>query len=434
MTETIFAQATARGPAGLAVIRLSGPGAIGAANALAGPLPPPRLASLRPLIAPEDGTRLDQALVLVFPAPASFTGEDVVEFQIHGSPAVTRAILGVLGRMEGLRLAEPGEFTRRALLNDRLDLSQVEGLGDLLAAETEAQRRQAVALMDGAMSRLAERCGGLLIDALARVEVTIDFADEELPEGVLAAVAANLAAVEREFADALRGSRISERVREGFEVAIVGPPNAGKSTLLNALAGREAALTSEVAGTTRDVIEVRMDLDGLALTLLDMAGLRAVDERIEALGIDRARERAARADLRVFLVAHEDELTALGVEREDEDILAWAKADLRVAAPGLAVSGLTGAGIDGLLEGISAVLSRRAASAGIVSHARQREALEGAKDAVASAARELQRGQPAVELVGEDLRSALRALDFLIGKVDVEAVLDVVFRSFCLGK
>jgi tRNA modification GTPase len=232
----------------------------------------------------------------------------------------------------------------------------------------------------------------------------------------------------------LAGSRLAERVRDGFEVALVGRPNVGKSTLLNALAGREAALTSEVAGTTRDVIEVRMDLDGLAITLLDMAGLRDADGRIEALGVDRARTRAARADLRVFLVGEPGEAATLGVGREPGDLVVLAKADLREADDGPSVSGATGMGIDGLLAAISAELGERSARAGSLSHQRQREAIERAAAAAGGADVELGRAEPRVELVAEELRAALRALDFLVGRVDVEALLDVIFQSFCLGK
>ena len=274
MGDTIFAQATAVGRAGLAIIRISGAGALAAAAGIAGEVGSARFATLRWLHDPETGERLDQAVVIAFPAPGSFTGEDVVELQLHGSPAVCRSVLAALGRVEGLRPAEPGEFTRRALLNGRLDLSQVEGLGDLLGAETSAQQRQALRLMDGAVSKLAALWGADLVRALAFVEASIDFADEELPGDMLASVAVALRDVHAAMQQELRGGRIAERVRDGFEVALVGRPNVGKSTLLNALARREAALTSEVAGTTRDVLEVRMDLGGLPLTLLDMAGLR----------------------------------------------------------------------------------------------------------------------------------------------------------------
>jgi len=415
-------------------VRVSGPAAFAAAMALAGVRPAARRPTLRWLRHPADGRRLDEALLLGFAGPASFTGEDVVELQLHGGPAVVGSVLEALAGVDGLRPAEPGEFTRRALINGRLDLAQVEGLGDLIAAETAAQQRLAVRMMDGALSRLGAAWRDELVRVLAFIEASIDFADEELPGDLYASaresVGRVVAAMDRELA----GSRVAERIRDGFEVALVGPPNVGKSTLLNALAGREVALTSEVAGTTRDVIEVRLDLDGLALTLLDTAGLRDPGERIEALGVERARQRAATSDLRVFLVDRADETAALRVPRQPDDIVVLAKADRRAATDALAVSGLTGAGIDRLLAAVSAVLSERAAAAGTVSHARQREAIERSRTALGRAAVEFDRSEPRAEIAAEELRTALRALDFLLGRVDVEAVLDVVFQSFCLGK
>jgi tRNA modification GTPase len=334
----------------------------------------------------------------------------------------------------GLRPAEAGEFTRRALINGRLDLAQVEGLGDLIAAETAAQQRQAVRMMDGALSRLGTAWGEALVQALAFVEASIDFADEELPDDVYARARAGLSEVGAAMDRELAGSRVAERVRDGFEVALIGPPNVGKSTLLNALAGREVALTSEVAGTTRDVLEVRLDLDGLALTMLDTAGLREAGGHVETLGIERARRRAAGADLRVFLVDRHEQVARLGVSVEPGDLVVLAKADRRKSGGSLAVSGLTGGGIDRLLGAVSVTLGERAAAAGTVSHARQREAVTRARDATARAERELQARMPQAEIAAEEIRAALRALDFLLGRVDVEAVLDVVFQSFCLGK
>ncbi len=434
MGDTIFAQATAVGRAGLAVIRISGPEAFAAVARIAGSVGSDRVASLRWLRDPARGERLDQALVLAFRGPASFTGEDVAELQLHGSPAACRSVLAALGEIPGLRPAEPGEFTRRALLNGRMDLSQVEGLGDLLAAETAAQQRQAIRLMDGAVSRLAGEWAAALVRALAFVEATIDFADEELPADVLESVERALFGVCAAMQHELRSGQIAERVRDGFEVALVGRPNVGKSTLLNALARREAALTSEVAGTTRDVIEVRMDLGGLPLTLLDMAGLRRSGGRVELLGIARARERAARADLRVFLVDEASEADRLGVEREADDIVVLAKADLRARTQELSVSGATGMGVDELLDRVGSALGGRAAAAGTASHERQRQAIGAAALRVEAARRELELPGCRTELVAEELRGGLRALDFLVGRVDVEAVLDVVFRTFCLGK
>jgi tRNA modification GTPase len=417
----------------VAVVRISGPDAFTAVQALTGRGAPGRTALLRQLCNPSDDAILDEALVRGFAGPARFTGEDVAELQLHGSPAVCRGVLAALGAMPGLRQAEPGEFTRRALTSGRLDLAQVEGLAGLIEAETEAQQRQAMQLMLGALSRQAAGWRERLVRALAFLEATIDFADEELPANLTVEVRSELASVAEDMAAVLSGSRIAERLRDGFEVALVGAPNVGKSTLLNALAGRDVALTSEVAGTTRDVIEVRMDLDGLPVTLLDLAGMRETTETVESLGIAKARERAERADLRVFLVEGDSDIPK-GVGRVDGDLTVQAKSDLLGCGRGLAVSGRTGVGIDRLLHAMASELGERASSATTVSTARQRNAIERARAAVLDANAELDEIATQPEVAAAELQRALRALDFLVGKVDVEAVLDVVFQSFCLGK
>jgi len=428
--DTIFALATARGKAGLGVIRVSGPRAVAAGQALAGDLPPVRQAGLRRLT-DRDGLLLDEALVLRFAKGASFTGEDVVEFHCHGSPATISAVLRALGDIEGLRLADPGEFTRRALENGVLDLAQVEGLGDLLEAETEAQRRQALRVLSGALGQRAEAWRTDLIRAAALLEATIDFADEEVPEDVGPEVSGLLAGVWASLREEIAGVRAAERIREGFEVAIVGPPNIGKSTLLNYLAGRDAAITSEHAGTTRDVIEVRMDLHGLPVTILDTAGLRESEDAIESIGISRAIARARDADLRVFLV--DGATPPDGLLPEPGDIVVQGKADLG-AADGLAISGKTGAGIADLVERIASVLETRAGRAVTATRERHRLAMLRALDSIAEAGNRLSTGMVASELAAEDLRRAIRALDSLVGRVDVEHLLDEIFARFCLGK
>ncbi|NBB81637.1 MAG: tRNA uridine-5-carboxymethylaminomethyl(34) synthesis GTPase MnmE, partial [Verrucomicrobia bacterium] len=298
--DTIFALSTAPGKAGVAIIRVSGAAAFQAVEPLVDSLPAPRRSGLRSVKSP-DGDVLDTALVLTFEAGHSFTGETTVEIQCHGSRAVVSAILDALGRQDGLRPAQPGEFTRRALENEMLDLAQVEGLADLIDAETEAQRKQAVRVLSGQLGARAEEWRRKLIRAAALLEATIDFADEEVPEDVSPEVSELLESVRAELDKEIAGVGSAERIREGFEVAIVGAPNVGKSTLLNVLAGRDAAITSEVAGTTRDVIEVRMDLSGLPVTLLDTAGLRTTEDEVESIGVDLAMKRAKAADLRVFL-------------------------------------------------------------------------------------------------------------------------------------
>ncbi|WP_421702244.1 tRNA uridine-5-carboxymethylaminomethyl(34) synthesis GTPase MnmE [Aliiroseovarius sp.] len=426
--DTIYALASAQGKAGVAVVRISGPSAFSACAQLCA-LPAARQAALRRLV--WEGEVLDEALVLRFDAGASFTGEDVVELQLHGSLAVVNAVLRVLGQLDGLRLAEPGEFTRRALENECLDLAQVEGLADLIDAETEAQRKQAFRVLSGALGDKAEAWRTDLIRAAALLEATIDFADEDVPVDVSPEVLDLLDRVEASLRAESEGARISERIREGFEIAIIGPPNIGKSTLLNALAGREAAITSEYAGTTRDVIEVRMELDGLPVTVLDTAGLRETEDHVEGIGIERAKQRAAAADLRVFLLDESGDVQ--GVEPQDGDVIAHGKADLR-GAEGFSLSGKTGQGVDELIARASTVLRGRAAQAGTATRERHRLAILKALDVLEYARIEVLNGPDRAELAAEELRTAIRALDSLVGRVDVENILDEIFASFCLGK
>lgn len=423
--DTIFALASARGRAGVAVIRISGPLAWDAVRDLAGTVPEPRLASLRVL---RDGAEvLDQAVVLCFAQGASFTGEQVAELHLHGSTATVSAVLRVLGDRPGLRMAEAGEFTRRALENGCLDLAQVEGLSDLIEAETEAQRKQAMRVLSGAVGARAEGWRRQLIRAAALIEATIDFADEDVPVDVAPEVTALLDTVTADLQAEAEGAKVSERIRDGFEVAIVGLPNAGKSTLLNALAGREAAITSEHAGTTRDVIEVRMDLGGLPVTILDTAGLRETGDAVEAIGVERALSRAKAADLRVFLIS-EDGLPD-GLMPLPEDIVLRGKADA-----GGGVSGKTGAGVADLIARVTATLEPRAAGAAVVTRERHRLAILRAVKALESARVEVMNGADRAELAAEDMRHAIRALDSLVGRVDVEHLLGEIFASFCIGK
>ncbi|MFP4238411.1 MAG: tRNA uridine-5-carboxymethylaminomethyl(34) synthesis GTPase MnmE [Rhodosalinus sp.] len=428
MAETIFALSSAPGKAGVAVLRISGPRAFAATERCMGALPEPRRLVRRDL-RDAGGELIDEAMVVLFPAPRSFTGEDVAEWHLHGSPAVVRAALARLSALDGLQAAGPGDFTRRALENDRLDLTQVEGLGDLLDAETEAQRRQAVRVLSGAMTQKVEQWRGQLLRAAALIEATIDFADEEVPEDVTDEVLQLMADVRESLEAEARGSRVAERIRDGFEVAIVGAPNAGKSTLLNRLAGRDAAITSEVAGTTRDVIEVRMDLAGLPVTLLDTAGLRETKDPVESIGVARARNRAAQADLRVWLKSTEEEGPL--VELQAGDIVVRSKVDLY---GGEGVSGLTGAGIDALVDQIVDVLSNRAKLVQTATRARHLEAIRRASATLEAAVILVGRGPEAADLAAEEIRAAIRALEALVGRIDVEDVLGEIFASFCVGK
>ena len=411
------------------MIRLSGPHAHAVGAEICGTLPPLRQAGLRALQDAAGGT-LDTGLVLAFGAGSSFTGEDIVEFHVHGSLATVAALESCLAQDHGLRLAEAGEFTRRALENGVMDLTQVEGLGDLLEAETESQRRQALRVLDGALGRLVADWRAQLLKAAALVEVSIDFVEEDVGD-FDAQILAALETVAQGLANEIAGQAARERVQSGFEVALVGAVNSGKSTLLNALAGREAAITSDIAGTTRDVIELRMDIGGFAVTLLDTAGLRETGEVIESIGIARGRARAMQADIRVILCEGPDAPPPL--DPMPGDIVLLAKADLH---PGRedAVSGLSGQGLDQLLQRIAAELSGRVARDGVSVRRRHLSAMQQAEAALTEAIEKLRGGAYVAELVAADIRSAMTALDALIGKVDVEDLLGDIFASFCIGK
>ena len=427
--DTIYALSTAPGKAGVAIVRVSGPQAGEAAIKLAGSLPRPRMATRRQLAA-QDGSFIDDALVLAFEEGASFTGETVVEFHLHGGRAVINAALQELGLLPGLRGAEPGEFTRRALENGKLDLAQVEGLADLIDAETEAQRRQAFRVLSGDLGNKVEHWRRNLIRAAALLEATIDFADEDVPVDVSPEVRELLESVERDLVSEIEGVSIAERLRTGFEVAIVGRPNAGKSTLLNALAGRDAAITSEFAGTTRDVIEVRMDLKGVPVTLLDTAGLRETDDVVEAMGVERARKRAQAADVRVFLI-DPGEIPDLDVQADD--LVLISKIDTRPGSDD-GVSGLTGQGVSALVDQLSDVFAGRAAHDGVATRQRHQDAMTRGLARISKAKDAIEASDDLSELAAEELRGAVRALDSLVGRIDIENILDEIFASFCLGK
>jgi len=424
---TIFALSSGQPPAAIAVIRISGPAALDAAQALIkSDLPPPRRAGLRRFIDPETGDVLDEGLLLTFPGEKTETGEDMVELHCHGSRAVVRAIEAVLARLPGLRLAEPGEFTRRAFLNGRIDLGVIEGLGDLLAAETAHQRRAAMAMMGGALSRKIAEWTSELRRLAAQVEAQIDFSDEGDVAGSngLVGLAAACGVIAHEMeADLVKPS--AERLKDGVRVAIGGPPNAGKSTLFNYLVGREAAIVSPHAGTTRDVIEASIALKGLPFVLADSAGLREAGDEIERIGIDRAGALLAGADIVLWLGAR-NELPAV----DGQVIQLHAKADLDPTGEGLHVSAKTGEGMDALVEALCAAAGRILPQAGDYALSRrQRAALARAAVAVREAA-----DLDDEILVGECLRQALGALDELTGRSTTEAVLDELFSGFCIGK
>jgi tRNA modification GTPase len=407
-----------------------------ALEALAGRLPPAHTARHVRLTDPASGDEIDDAIALWFPAPRSVTGEDVAELQIHGSRAVIAALIRVLGRM-GLRLAEPGEFTRRAFFNGKLDLVQAEAIADLTAAETEAQRRQALRQLDGQLGDIYRGWSSRLLRLLAHLEAAIDFPDEDLPPEIETEVCSETATLAAKIEAHLTDGHRGERLRDGISVAIVGRPNAGKSSLLNQLARREVAITSPVAGTTRDVIEVAIDLAGFPVVFADTAGLRESGDAIEREGLRRALARAEAAELRLFVFDARRPQDAAGATAwpGPDTLLVANKIDVlanpSTQPPGaLGVSALTGAGIAELIGALSArIATDYDAAAPVLTRARHREALEIARDALRRAV-----DAPLAELRAEDLRMAWRSLGRITGSVDVEDLLDVIFADFCIGK
>ena len=447
MTDTIFAPATAPGRAAVAVVRLSGPRAGEALSALAGRRPAPRRAALRRLRAP-GGALLDEALVLWMPGPASYTGEDSAELHLHGGPAVVAGVLEALAAL-GLRLAEPGEFTRRAFENGRLDLAQAEGVADLIEAETEAQRRQALDQLGGALGRARDAWRSDLVEALALFEAAVDFPDEDLPADVARRARPALERLLADLSRAVEGVDRAERVREGYAIALVGAPNAGKSTLLNALARREAAIVTATPGTTRDVIEATLRLGGYKVILADTAGLRETTDEVEAEGVRRARLRAGTADLRLWVVDGSGDAGSAAPAPESlrpGDLCLVAKADLpagdsvaralaEAAALGLEAHVLSARRPEDVAA-LEAALTRQVVAAlgssepPAATRLRHAALLSEARSRLASALAMAE--DP--ELAAEDVRLAARALDRITGRIGPEDVLDRIFSTFCIGK
>ena len=442
--DTIFALSSGLGRAGVAVIRTSGPEAGQAVARMAAPLPKPRFAALRRVRHPDSGEVLDDALVLWFPGPKSETGEDMAEFHVHGGRAVVQGVLAALGSIEGLRLAEPGEFARRALEHGKLDLTGVEGLADLVEAETAAQRRQALRQAGGALYRLYDGWRQRLIAAMAQLEAAIDFSDEpDVAAGTVAKARAEAEVLARDITRHLDDGHRGELLREGFHVVLAGPPNAGKSSLLNWLAKRDVAIVSEEAGTTRDVIEVRLELDGLPVIVSDTAGVREAAGKIEQEGIRRTLGRAREADLILWLI----DVTAPPAEvppdiaaKADRTLVLANKMDLLpqgmllpLPPDAIGISVLTGHGMDTLTRRLTSFVAAHIgeSESPALTQARHRQQLERCLAALRSF---LGAPMTEVELRAEDLRRAAQALGRLTGAVDVEDVLDQVFSRFCIGK
>ena len=446
MTDTIFALATAAGRAAVAVVRISGPDTPRTVEALAGRAPAPRMAALRKLR--HGGVELDEALVLRFEGPASYTGEDSAEFHVHGGRAVVEALLSALSDL-GLRLAEPGEFTRRAFENGKLDLAQAEGVADLIDAETEAQRRQALGQVGGALSQRYDRWRDLLVQSLAMLEAAVDFPDEDLPEEVAERARPGLRILAEELDHALADVSRGRRVRDGYRIALVGAPNAGKSTLLNGLAERDAAIVTATPGTTRDVIEVPLVLGGYRVLLADTAGIRATEDLIEAEGVRRAKRWAEEADLRLWVVDgfHVEQIEDLEATVRPGDWLVLNKADIaepsvldeaeaRWAGAGLAVSRLSArsdAAVSTLRERLQLHVAEALSGVEFPAATRLRHA-ERLAEARSYLARALSDVGLEVELAAEDVRLAARSLEKITGRVDPEDVLGRVFSTFCIGK
>lgn len=439
-SDTIFALSSGRGRAGVAVIRVSGPGSRRALGALAGGIPKPATARLRRLNDPATGEPLDEALVLYFQAPASFTGEDVAELHVHAGLAVIEGVLEALGRMDGLRPAEPGEFARRAFASGKIDLTQAEGLADLIEAETRAQRRQALRQTGGALKDLCDKWREEIIRAAALVEAAIDFSDEaDVPELVDKQARPVVSVLRDTLSDHLGHSRKGERLRDGLAVVLAGAPNAGKSSLLNLLSRRDAAIVSGEPGTTRDVIEVHLDLDGYPVTLIDTAGLREAQGEVEREGMRRTLARAADADLVLWLVDAAaprwnvpDELSGSSIQ------FLLNKTDLAEAGPPqgtapLRLSAKTGDGVEAVLRFLTtrAAALMDAGEPAVVTRVRQRRELEVCVAALESF---LSGDASELELRAEDLRVAAHALGRVTGAVDVEDILDRIFGDFCIGK
>ncbi len=446
MADTIYALASAPGRAGVAVIRVSGPQAAEGLLRLGrtSVLPPPRQAVYRALRHPENGALIDRALVLYFKGPASYTGEDSVEYHLHGGPMVVRCLQQVLSRQPGHRLAEPGEFTRRAFENGKMDLTAAEAVADLIDAETEYQQQQALGQMSGVLAALYEGWRKDLSRALAHLEADIDFPDEDLPEGVAAQVLPVLQGMSAAIADHLDDRRRGERLRDGIQIAVIGAPNAGKSSLVNALAQRDIAIVSEHAGTTRDIIEAHLDLGGYPVILADTAGLRPdqigadAQGAIEGEGIRRAIARAATADIKILVFdatcAVPDRHTL--ALRDETALVVFNKIDATPAredaGDAVFLSVKTGVGLSDLTAALVTrieTLIGGARAAPSLTRQRHRSALEECR---ASLLRAEQAG--AAELMAEDVRLAMRALGRITGRVDVEDLLDIIFRDFCIGK
>jgi tRNA modification GTPase len=442
--QTIFALSSGRPPAAISIVRVSGPQASSTLEILAGRVPQPRMAT-RVLLRDGSAQPIDDAIVLWFPGPASATGEDVAEFHIHGSRAVLAALFAALSVLENVRAAEPGEFTRRAFENGKLDLTEAEALDDLIHADTDRQRRQALRQLKGLLGDKARDWRARIIEASALIEAGIDFSDEgDVPAELIAPAVAKIRSLQQEIQETLAAQGRSERLRDGLTVAIAGPPNVGKSTLINWLARREVAIVSPHAGTTRDIIEVQLDLDGYPVTVIDTAGIRETDDPVEQEGVRRARQRAREADLVLWMTdsAHDGVANEIDVAATTAMWIVRNKIDLEIAGQGswggsenktFRISASRGDGVSDLVAGLT-IFARDyfgPEEGALIGRERQRKLLRETAEALGRSLAVVGAGE---ELAAEELRAAALSLGRLLGRVDVEDILDVIFREFCIGK
>ena len=430
--DTIFALSTSPGKSGIAIIRVSGPSSFSVVENLTGSCPPLRKATLRYL--KYNSEVLDRALVICFAAGASFTGENMAEFHIHGSFAVIKGVTEVLSEGLQLRCAEPGEFTRRALENGRLDLVQAEGLAELINSETKEQKKQSIKIIAGALSNKTNEWREKLLAALSLLEVMIDFSDEDVPTNTTSEVRGILDFLITDLLAELNNYKTAEIVRDGYDVAILGKPNVGKSSLLNFIAGSEKAIVTDQAGTTRDIIEVKIDIDGYAVNFYDTAGIQETDDAVEKIGIERAIKRSKTVDLRIFLVEPDELLEKFQDFMKKGDLVFCAKGDIQEFPPYPGISSKTGEGTEILLKKIKRNISKAGCYSSILLNERHKRAIIETLSYLKCVQKELENKVVRVEIAAEEVRAAIAEIDVLVGKINVEDILGRVFSTFCIGK
>ena len=431
-SNTIFALSTVPGKAGIAIIRVSGPKSFEVVRSLTGNIPTPRKAVLRNVV--YDNELIDKALVICFSADKSFTGEDMVEFHVHGSNSTVKHLSEVLSSKLNLFVADRGEFTRRALENGRMDLSQAEGILALINAETQTQKRQALSCLAGGISNKTEEWRRLILHGVALTEIMIDFSDDDVPDNTVSDIKLVLTSLMTSLELELSRYKGAELVRDGYDVTILGKPNVGKSLLLNYLAGREKAIVSDQAGTTRDIIELSMDLNGFQVNFFDTAGIHKSKNPIEKIGIARAIEKGNASNMRIFILENNDLVEDFDINFSQNDLLLSAKGDLNQNTKHLGISGKTGIGVDKMLSLISNNIKSAADQSSILINERHKKVIQDTVLALYSAQDEIYKDDMRIEIVAECLRSAITQFDLLIGKINVDDILGSVFSSFCIGK